>query len=117
MGEKEPGVFLRIHPLEKRLAARAAQLAQKDESTEIRLGHLFQALMFRPMTPALEENLLQAAAIAEDEGSNTISDVHALLAILESDGLATSVVAAVARLEPILAELRAALRHLPRTGT
>jgi hypothetical protein len=117
MGEMEPGIFLRIDPLENRLAARAAQLARRDGSTEIRVRHLFQALTFRPMTPALEEHLLKAAAIADDEGSNTISDIHALLAILESDCLATGVVAAVGTLEPILAELRMTLRDLPRTGT
>ena len=112
--ESEPGQLYGIAPLESRLVRRAAEFARRDQSDEIRLSHLLQALVGRPITPALEQHLLRAAETAEDDGYSTVTDTHLLLAVLDSDCLARSVVAAVTSVESLVTELRATLNELSK---
>lgn len=101
-------------PLVSALSQRSAELAVREGAAEVGIRHVLQSLFFRPLTPALERHLLRAAAIAEDEASATVTDLHALLAILEDDFLASTVIAEAGDLEVVRSNIRRAVRELPK---
>lgn len=79
----EDPIYLRVQPAVTSLLNRAAELAVREEVSEIMLRHVLRAMLFRPVTPALEQHLLRAAAVAEDANSSAVCDLHLLLAVSE----------------------------------
>lgn len=74
-----------IDPLVTALLDRAGELAGREGSASIGLGHVLRAVFSRPITPALLHHLHRGSALADDAASSAVSDVHLLLAIVNDD--------------------------------
>jgi ATP-dependent Clp protease ATP-binding subunit ClpA len=84
---------------------RAQEIARREESAQLRLGHVLRGYLFR--RPALEHHLLRAAALAEDANSSAISNVHFLEAIIEDkDDSATQILSRHTDLSALLSDIR-----------
>ncbi len=107
---------VRVDPLLSALLARAAELARRDSAPEIQLRHALRGLLMRPVTPALEQHLYRAAAIADDANSSAISDLHFLLAIAEDDvNLATQILSQRLEVSALIQELRSQVEAFNET--
>jgi hypothetical protein len=73
---------LRLDTVTAAVLERAAELAGRAGRSDITIEHVCHALLGRPMTPALIQRLMRAAAIAEDANNDYINDLHVLQAQL-----------------------------------
>ena len=95
---------------------RAQEIARREESNELRLRHILHAYLFRPITPALEQHLLRAAAIAEDANSSAVSDLHLLQSILEdADNSVTQILRRHTDLPSLLSEVHRSTEFFDQT--
>jgi hypothetical protein len=99
--------LLIVDPQVMAILQRAQEIARREESAQLRLGHVLRGYLFRPITPALEHHLLRAAALAEDANSSAISNVHFLEALIEDkDDSATQILSRHTDLSVLLSDIR-----------